>query len=53
MDATRGTDCLTTRRVLYVTSATPVYLLVNFVGGVGNSAMALNAYIFLRYTCVA
>ena len=25
MDATRGTDCLTTRRVLYMTSSTAVY----------------------------
>ena len=52
-DGTRGTECLHTRRVLYITSATPVYLLVNFAGGVGNFATASNAFTFLRYTRIA
>ena len=53
VDGTRGTECLHTRRVLYITSATPVYLLVNFAGGVGNFATASNAFTFLRYTRIA
>ena len=36
VDGSHGTDCLTTRRVLYITTTTPVYFLVNFVGRTGN-----------------
>ena len=53
LDATRGTDCLITRRVLYVSASVPVHFVVNYPGGVGNSATALNAFTYLRYTRVA
>ena len=50
MDATRVTDCVTTRRVLYVAASTPVNFLVFFAGGTGKFATASNAFTFLRYT---
>ena len=53
VDAARGTDCLTTRHILYVTNSTPVHFLINFVGGVGNSATVSDAFTYLRYTCIA
>ena len=53
VDGTRGTDCLYNCQVLYVTSATPVYLQVNFVEGVGNFSTASNEFTFLRYTRIA
>ena len=52
-DATRGTDCLTTNRVLYVAASTPVSFVVFFSGGTGNFATASNAFTFLRYTRIA
>ena len=53
VDATRGTDCLTTNRVLYVAASTPVNFIVFFSGGTGNFATASNAFTFLRYTRIA
>ena len=53
IDATRGTDCLTTNRVLYVAASTPVNFIVFFSGGTGNFATASNAFTFLRYTRIA
>ena len=50
---TRGTDTLLTRRVLYVTPTTPVYFLINYLGGTGNFKTASNNLIFLRYTPIA
>ena len=48
-----GTDPLITNHVLYVTTTSPVYFLVDFVGGVGNFATASNAFTFLSYTRIA
>ena len=53
ISGTAGTDCLTTRSVLYVTTTTPVYFVVNFVGGTGNFATLSNVFTFLRYTRIA
>ena len=48
-----GTDSLITNRVLYVTTMTPVYFLVDFVRGTGNFATLLNIFTYLRCTCIA
>ena len=53
LDATRGTNSLITRRVLYVSASTPVHFVVSYPGGVGNSATASNVLTYLRYTRIA
>ena len=53
VSGTAGTDTLITNRVLYVTTTSPIYFLVDFVGGVGNFATASNAFTFLSYTRIA
>ena len=48
-----GTDTLITNHGLYVTTTSPVYFLVDFVGGVNNFATVSNVFTFLRYTLIA
>ena len=50
---TAGTDTLHTTRVLYLTNTTPVYFLLDFVGGTGNFGTASNTCTFLTYTRIA
>ena len=48
-----GTTTLTCRRIMYVTTSTPIYLITLFNGGNSNNTAVLNTPSYLRYTRIA